>query len=174
MQEIVEEIGHEIQIPARFQITVKIFQVLHTQESTPPVLVLRPWIGKVNVEGINAGSRQLFQQVLGPAADNVSVGQPEAVDLTNRFCTSAVFEIDPNQAPVGMLFSIGGEKMSVSAADFDFEGSRRRQPRPKAPCLFQSENPGYDLFSPFFRARFTVIRRPRSLLPESLEMAEEA
>ena len=90
------------------------------------------------------------------------------------FAASASLDIDSHQQPFGMPGPVCGDKMAVAASYFNLDIDAFRKTCPEASNLFQSEHMGYDLFSPFFRARLTVIFRPRSRFPVSFEMAVEA
>lgn len=74
---------------------------------------------------------------------------------------------------------VRAEKVAVPAADLDLDGPIRVQTPEKVPhrsgivelevCVVAQS-----LLLSFFRARLTVIRRPRKLMPESLVIASEA
>jgi len=88
--------------------------------------LLRPWIGKQNINIQQAGVGGEFpQQVANIAPEKMQIRQPGQFALSQPFADSLQLQIDANAELIGMRRGVRGQEVTVAAADLEDESRFR-------------------------------------------------
>ena len=95
------------------------------------VLVMSFFGPRVREKQINIGDldpgRQRVEKFARLHFEKLQVGEPRAIPLFQRAPDAFADEVNPDTEPVAVALSVGGEKVSVAAPDFQHAARVRRQ-----------------------------------------------